>query len=36
MTSTIISLLPSIYVPALSLMDTFTIFTYAYSAYTVF
>ena len=36
MTSTIICLLRSIYVPALSLMDLFTIFTCAYSTYTVF
>ena len=36
MTSTIICLLRSIYVPALALMDFITIFTCAYSAYTVF
>ena len=36
MTSTIICPLRSKYVPALSLMDMFTIFTCAYSAYTVF
>ena len=36
MTSTIICLLRSIYVPDLSLMDLFTIFIFTYSAYTVF
>ena len=36
MTSTIICLLRSIYIPTLSLIDFFTIFTCAYSAYTVF
>ena len=35
-TSTIICLLRSVYVPALSLLDFFTIFTCAYSVYTVF
>ena len=36
MTSTIICLLRSMYVPALYEMDLFTIFTCAYSTYTVF
>ena len=36
MTSTIICLLRSLYIPATSVMDLFTIFACAYSAYTVF